>query len=188
MKKIYIIHMWEGSSKGDWLPWAKKKFQKLGYEVIVPDMPNTSRPAIKPWVEHLASLVVLPDKNTYFIGHSIGGQAIMRYLETIDLKVGGAIFVAGWFNLVNLENDKARAIAKPWIETPMDFKKIKKNLGYSTVILGRNDPWVPYQETKNEFEQKLGSEIITLKNAGHITEDDGFGPFEKLIEVFQNHL
>jgi predicted alpha/beta hydrolase family esterase/very-short-patch-repair endonuclease len=186
MKTIYLIHGWDGSSKGDWLGWATEAFTNKGYKVITPDMPNTKHPKIDEWVNHLKSLVINPDQNTYFIGHSIGCQAIMRYLETIDNKVGGAIFVAGWFNLINLENKESEDIAKPWIETPINTDKVKHNLGHSVVILGDKDPWVPLEETKKAFETKLGSDVIVLSGVGHITSDDGFGPFPKLIEVFEN--
>lgn len=188
MKKIYLIHGWDGSPNGDWFPWATKSFNDKGYNVVTPDMPNTEHPEIEPWVNHLKSVITSIDENTYFIGHSIGCQTIMRYLESINTKVGGAIFVAGWFNLINLENEESEQIAKPWVETPIDTEKVKTNLGYSVVILGGNDPWIPTEETRRDFETKLKSEVIVLRDTGHITSDDGFGPFPQLIEIFENHL
>ena len=39
------------------------------------------------------------NENTNFIGHSIGCQTIMRYLETKEVcKIGGILFVAPWLN------------------------------------------------------------------------------------------
>ena len=184
MKTADIIHGWEGASTRDWMPWAKAALEKEGIKVVMPDMPHTEAPEIGEWVEYLKSIVGTPDKDTYFIGHSIGCQTILRYLETLTAPVGGTIFVAGWFTLTNLESPEAEAIAKPWIETPMDFKKIKTNLPRSVVMLGDNDPFVPYEETKKQFEERLGSEVITIAKGGHITGDDGFGPFPQLVENF----
>ena len=64
----------------------------------------------------------------------MGCQAILRYLEKLEnKKIGGAIFVAGWFNLSEFtfkeepaDEEEERNIAKPWLETPMNFKKIKE--------------------------------------------------------------
>lgn len=188
MKTIYIIHGWDGSPTADWLGWATKTFQDKGYRVITPAMPDTEEPKIDTWINYLKSIVITLNEDTYFIGHSIGCQAIMRFLETVDTKIGGVIFVAGWFNLINLEGLEAEEIARQWIETPIDTEKVKKNLNFSVIILGDNDLWVPYNETKKDFETKLDSEIVTLHGVGHITSDDGFGPFPKLIEIFENKI
>jgi len=188
MKKIYIIHGWSGASNADWIGWAGDAFKEKGYEVVVPDMPDTDNPQIKPWVDYLSSLVTDINSNTYFIGHSIGCQTIMRFLEKADKQAGGAIFVAAWFNLVNLESKESEDIAEPWIKTPIDLEKVKKNLKQSIVILGDNDKWVPYLETKKDFESKLGSKAVTIKNGGHITSDENFGPFPQLVKVFEENF
>lgn len=186
-KRIIIVHGWEGSPTGDWVGWATEAFQAKGYEVIAPEMPDTSHPIIEKWVNHLRSVVGAADKNTYFIGHSIGCQTAIRFIEILNTKVGGAIFVAGWFDLKNLESKEAEEIARPWIQTPIDYSKVKTNLAWSIVVLGDNDPWVPYEETKKDFETRLGSEVVTIHGVGHITSDDGFGPFPQLIQIFESH-
>lgn len=115
-KRIIIVHGWEGSPTSDWIGWAREAFWEKGYEVVTPMMPDTNRPVIEKWVSHLKSVVGAVDENTYFIGYSIGCQTVMRFLETLDTKVGGAIFVVGWFNLTN-QSEEEKEIAKPWIET-----------------------------------------------------------------------
>ena len=187
-KRIIIVHGWDGSPTGDWIGWATEAFKEKGYEVITPAMPDTSSPVIEKWVTHLKEIVGTVHENTYFIGHSIGCQTIMRFLETIDTKVGGAIFVAGWFDLKNLETKEAEEIARPWIDTSINYEKVKANLAWSVVVLGDNDPWVPYEETKKDFETRLGSEIFTIQGGGHITSDDGFRTFQQLVEIFEKHL
>ncbi|OHB08656.1 MAG: hypothetical protein A3I19_01255 [Candidatus Zambryskibacteria bacterium RIFCSPLOWO2_02_FULL_38_13] len=180
MKRVFIIHRWEGGSHDDWRPWLKNELEKRGFEVYVPDMPDTETPVIEKWVSHLSDIVGMPDNNTYFVGHSIGCQAILRYLETIDTPVGGAIFVAGWFNLENLEDNDVKAIAKPWIETPINLKKIKSVLPKSTLIISDNDPFGCFKENKTKFAQIITKEIVVPK-AGHFTKEDGFSELPKIL-------
>ena len=105
---------------------AEKELEKKGFHVEVPAMPDTDNPKIESWVSFLKKTIKNPGKDTYLIGHSIGCQAILRYLQGINSKIGGVVFVAGWFSLKGLETDGEWAIAKPWIETPIDFVKTKK--------------------------------------------------------------
>ena len=184
MKRVFIIHRWGGGPNDDWRPWLKGELESRGYEVSMLSMPDTETPVIEKWVNHLASLVGTPDKDTYFIGHSIGCQAILRYLETVDTPVGGAVFVAGWFNLENLEDEEAERIAAPWINTPIDIGKVRKVLQKSALIISDNDPYGASEENKIKFNQ-LGSEIVILLNAGHITAEDGF---TELPQIFRRFL
>lgn len=99
MKRVYIIHGWDGYPEEGWFPWLKSELDKKDYKVFVPQLPDPGNPRIHNWVPALAKLVENPDKETYFVGHSMGCQAIARYLETLskNTKVGGAVFVAGFF-------------------------------------------------------------------------------------------
>lgn len=144
-------------------------------------MPDTDAPVIEKWVNYLLKIVGTPNKETYFVGHSIGCQAILRYLEKINSPVGGAVFVSGWFNLKNMEDDEVKEIAEPWITTPINLNKVKQVLPKSALIISDNDPYNCYEENVKKFKQ-LGSEIITLHKAGHITENDGFKELPEIVE------
>lgn len=169
MKKVFIVHGWGGAPDKNWIPWLKSELQNLGYEVTVPKMPDTEAPDIAAWVNHLASVAGTPDTNTYFVGHSIGCQTILRYLETLDQPIGGAVFVAGWFNLENLEDEESQNIAEPWIKTSINISKIKKILLKSILIISEDDDFGAFQENMEKFSQ-LGSQTVVLSNAGHITQ------------------
>ena len=184
MKRVFIIHRWEGGPDDDWRPWVKEELEKLGCQVFVPSMPDTNVPVIEKWLNHLSEIVGTPDSETYFIGHSIGCQIILRYLEKASVLVGGAIFVSGWFNLENLENEEVKQIAHPWITTPINIEKIKKVLPKSTLIISDNDPFGAFEENKQKFAE-LGSKIVILHEAGHITEDDGFRKLPELLVEFE---
>jgi len=169
MKRIVIVHGWGGSPKSDWVPWLKRELEKLGFEVIAPVMPETNSPEIGAWVGKLTEVVDVPDAYTYFVGHSIGCQTIMRYLETINVPVGGAIFVAGWFNLENMESVEEEVIAEPWLKTAIDLEKVKKVLPRSTLIISDNDPYGAFEENKRKFRPLITKELV-LPGREHFNE------------------
>lgn len=79
MNKIYIVHCWDGTKDDGWYPWLDKKISDINNRVIRFNMPNTKSPNIEEWVSKLDEKVNELDENTFFVGHSIGCQAIMRY-------------------------------------------------------------------------------------------------------------
>lgn len=171
-KRIFLIHGWEGSPDTNFFPWLKNKLLEKGFDVVVPEMPETETPKIDEWVTHLAKLVKNPDEQTFFVGHSIGCQAIMRYLEKISpQKVGGAVFVAGWFNLVNLESKESEKVAAPWLKTQIQLDKVRQSCPKSIAIFSDNDSWVPLSD-KDIFKRELGSKIIVMHDQGHFDELD----------------
>lgn len=183
MKNLILIHRWDGNSKSDWYPNLKKELESKGFYVQAPDMPNSDKPQIDEWVSHLRSIVPNPDKNSYFIGHSIGCQTILRYLQELPskLKVNNIVFVAPWFHLQNLYGPESEKIAKPWLETPIDFDSINQHITKITCIFSDNDTWVPISD-KEIFRKLLGAKIIVEHNRGHFTQDDGIIEFPKVIE------
>ena len=169
MKRAFIIHGWGGEPTSNWHPWLKKELERNNFEVEVPTMPNTDAPEMESWVEKLIETVGKADEDTYFIGHSIGCQTILRYFEDLKGKVGGAVFVAGWFTL-NLETEEEKKIAKPWLDNKINFDKVKKNCNRIVAIFSDNDPFVDLEENKLAFE-KLNAEIIVEKNKGHFDDE-----------------
>ena len=171
-KRVYIAHGWDGYPKEGWFPWLKKELEAKEFEVYVPQLPEAGSPRIHNWVPKLAEIVATADENTYFVGHSMGGQTIARYLESLPegVKVGGAVFVASFFRrLTGLEDDPdVQETDKHWLGTPLDLAKVKSHLPKSVAIFSDNDPWVPL-DNKEDFEKKLGAEIIVEHSKGHFS-------------------
>ncbi len=188
MKRVFIIHRWSGTPNSDWYQWVSRELEQKGYQVFVLAMPETDNPDIDKWVSKLSEIVGIPDENTYFIGHSIGAQTIMRYLATLpeSIKINKTIFVAGWFKLSGLEDEGEDIIniAKPWIETLIDFDHIKSVCDNIQVLLSNNEPFGCIEENKKIFEEKLSANVIILENKGHFTEDDGVKELPEILEFF----
>ena len=188
MKRIFIVHGWDGNPEEGWFPWLKKELEAKGFEVSVPQMPKPSEPKIEAWVPHLSKIAGEVDEDTFFVGHSIGCQTILRYLESlsVDKKVGGAAFVAGWVTLMNLETDEEKEIASPWLTTPIDFEKVKQHTKKFFAVFSDNDEVVP-QENKRLFEERLSAQIAIEHNKGHFSGSDGVTELpivlEKILEL-----
>ncbi|MGV8142231.1 MAG: RBBP9/YdeN family alpha/beta hydrolase [Candidatus Pacearchaeota archaeon] len=182
MKKAILVHRWDGSPESDWYQNTKKELENKGFEVIIPEMPSPANPKIEKWVEHLNSICPKPNSETYFIGHSIGCQTILRYLEQLSTKtkVGKIILIAPWFHLDNLEDSESERIAKPWIENSLNFEKINNHISSMTCIFSDNDPWVPLSD-REIFRKFFSAKTIVEHNKGHFTESDGVTTFPEVI-------
>ena len=183
MKRVFIVHGWASSPDDAWLPWVKAELEKRGFEVVAPAMPNPAIPVIAEWVSRLRGVVGHVDKETYFIGHSIGCQAILRFLDSLPASsmIGGVLCVGGWFTLKGLADAAERLLAKPWLETPMDFEKIKSVAPRITAIFSDNDPFVPL-ENVDLFKQQLNAKTIVEQGRGHFARADGVFELPEAVE------
>jgi len=185
MKRAFIIHGWEVHPGEGWFPWLKKELGEKSFEVTVPQMPNPDEPKIEEWVPFLKEQVGETDEETFFIGHSIGCQTILRFLEGLGdtVKVGGVILVAGWVNLTaEVTGDKeSYEIAKEWLETPLDWEKIKKHTDNFVSIFSNDDPYVPLGDLEI-FKKELGSKIVLEHNKKHFSGSDNVKELPVVLE------
>jgi len=184
--RVFIVHGWGGSIKGDWIPWLADQFKSKDIEAVTPKMPDTDNPKISPWVDKLKEVVGELENNDVLIGHSIGCQAILRFLEILDngKKAEKVIFIAPWVKLANLSGDEEWKIAKPWLEMPINFNKVKNKAKSFIALFSDNDPWVPLEENVKIFREKLNSKIVILKNKGHFSEDEGINELPEILDYF----
>ncbi|PIN88833.1 hypothetical protein COU60_05410 [Candidatus Pacearchaeota archaeon CG10_big_fil_rev_8_21_14_0_10_34_76] len=190
MKRIIVVHQWGSSPEGDWYPWIKNELESNGFEVHVLEMPESDEPKIESWVGALKEVVGDLNRETYFIGHSVGCQTILRYLEKSEFmkKAGGCVFVAPWMHLQGLEEEEgAEEIAREWLETPVDFKEVRKHCEKFVCVFSDNDPFVPLSD-RDIFREILGAKIITEHEKGHFTKDDGVEELPVVLEEFLKFL
>ena len=184
--RVFIVHGWGGSIKGDWIPWLADQLKSKDIEAVTPKMPDSDNPQIEPWVNKLKEVVGEPRADDILVGHSIGCQTIFRFFETLnkDKKVEKVIFVAPWVKLANLSGEEEWKIAKPWLEAPINFNKVKNRAKSFIAFFSDNDPWVPLAENVKIFREKLNSKIVILKNKGHFSEDEGINELPEILDYF----
>lgn len=191
-KRAFIVHGWDGYPEEGWFPWLKKELEARGFAVFVPQLPDADKPRIPTWIPALATAVGIADEYTFFVGHSMGCQTIARYLETLpkNVKVGGAVFVAGFFKRISgLEDDpKVQETGRHWLDAPIDLKKIRSHLPKSAAIFSDDDPFVPL-DNQDDFRDKLKSEIIIQRRMEHFSGNAGITELpialESLLRISQ---
>ncbi|MEK7390555.1 MAG: alpha/beta fold hydrolase [Patescibacteria group bacterium] len=183
-KRAFIVHGWGGNPQEGWFPWLKSELEGKGFEVKAPELPETDAPRIYNWVPALAKSVKNPDEQTYFIGHSMGCQTIVRYLETLPegIKVGGAVFVAGFLNNLTGLKEEEKETGEHWMNSKLDLAKVKNHLPKSVAIFSDNDPFVPLNN-RAEYENILGSKIMIEKNMGHFSGSDGVKKLPAVLDA-----
>jgi predicted alpha/beta hydrolase family esterase len=164
MKKVVIIHCWGGYPNYCWYPQTKKELEALGFEVVIPEMPNTDNPQLTEWLPTLQQIAGNPTEDLYLIGHSLGCGTIMRYLETLkpDEKIGGVVFVAGFTDDLHFKE------LTNFFTTPLDFKKIKSKAKKFSIIASDNDPFVDLKFAKI-LKKHFNGDVIIKHNMGHFS-------------------
>ncbi|MBI4599005.1 alpha/beta hydrolase, partial [Candidatus Uhrbacteria bacterium] len=82
MKKVFIIHGFEGSPNGGWRPWLMAELEKQEIYACALSMPMPENPVCDEWVGEISRHIERnSDDKIYLVGHSLGVPAILRYLE-----------------------------------------------------------------------------------------------------------
>lgn len=164
MKRVVIVHCWDGYPEYCWYPQTKKELEVIGFQVLVPEMPETSLPKLSLWLPKLKEVIGEPSEDLYLVGHSIGVATILRYLESLDEdeKVGGVIMVAGFTDDLGFEE------LKNFFKTPINFEKIKTKAKKFVTINSDNDPYVDVKYA-DIFKKNLGAKVIIKHKMGHFS-------------------
>lgn len=179
-KRVIIIHGFEGSPQGNWFPWLKSELEKIDCEVLIPAMPNAYHPKMSEWIDLIKETVDSPNEDIYFVGHSLGVIAILRYLESLEdgEVVGGVILVAGFSESIGNEE------LKSFFESPLQYQKIKKSVGRFVVIHSDNDPAVPFRNAELLCD-KFGAELVVIKGGGHMNAKAGYYELPIVLEKLE---
>ncbi len=178
-RRVFLIHGWEGSPDVAWFPWLKKELESEGFEVHAPQMPNPDAPRVHVWVPLIKEQVGLLTKNDFFVGHSLGCLAILRYLiweaeHENEEQAGGVVLVAPFVKLDKQEDKEDEEIAQEWT-SPLNFDALNPFSASSdtryVAIFSDNDPDVSLDNIP-AFEDGLEADAITLEDMGHFSEAD----------------
>lgn len=183
MKKVFIVHGFQGEPNGNWFPWLMEELSKNHIYACSLPMPMPDLPEKREWIKSINEAVGIPNEEILLVGHSLGVPAILRYLETLDkdAKIGGVVLVSGPVSLIE-ENGYEQV--NTFLEGSFDFDHIKNVCNNFVVIHGSNDTNVSFTDAEL-IAKKLSCELISIPNGGHL---NGSAGCFKLPEVLDSLL
>lgn len=179
MKHIVIAHAlsvtpeftWGDAPGHLWYPAAQEALTKKGSTVKIPALPDANHPRLGPWTNALRTAVDSDPASTVLIGHSVGGIAVLRYLESLDLEepFAEAILVA-----TNVFDVGYPEITAEFLATAFQYERIKKNVRQVVAISAIDDPVLAPDPVKHGLVllQQLGAKLIVQPHGGHFTPLD----------------
>lgn len=142
-KQIFFLHSGgpQGSHEGssDFITWLKKELG-TGYEIMHPIMPHPDSPDYESWREKLNTELPKLNDEAIFVGHSLGGSILLKYLaeESFDRSVAGLFLVSVpfWGGDENWDHDEFK-LHDRFIETLPEMSQI-------FLYHSKSDPVVPF--------------------------------------------
>lgn len=182
-KRVVIVPRWGGHAADDWYPWIREQLAKDpgdGLQVEVVALPNPDAPVIEQCVAALQSALGTRAedlRSTLLVGHSVGCQALLRYLAEVRAADQGAgvdaeravgpehlMCIAGWWTI-----DDPWPSIRPWIDTSIALPSLQANTtGGVTVLLADDDPYTSdWRANKATWEQRLDADVRVIQGGRH---------------------
>lgn len=184
MKKVCIIHGFGGTPNGGWRSWLMTELDKEDVYAVSLPMPDPETPRCSEWVKEIDRYVEMnKEDEIYLVGHSLGATTILRYLESTESTtiLPTIILVSGPCESLNREE------LENFLDRPFDFQTIKSKAKGFVIIHGDNDDRVPLSHGE-KLSKELDSELIVIKNGGHLNGRSGWKTLPQCLEVLHKIL
>jgi len=174
MKNAIILHGTDDSPEGYWFPWLKGQFEKDGYEVWVPQLPDAADPQMDSWLPFILENGKFTEE-TVIIGHSAGAAIILAVLQELGLQVKQAILVSGYSFSTGKEGINGV------LHKVYDWGKISANTKEKLIFINSdNDPWGCNDFQGRRMMDMAGGIQIIIKGEGHM----GLNSFKQPYKEF----
>lgn len=164
-----------------WQHWLADALRERGERVAYPQLPDADTPSLETWREELDGLlaearaesdevvVVCHSLATLlWIGHApaVAAAGAVERVALVSPPVAERLPIAGrGFAVEALDAD---ALARASRARPL-------------IVCGEDDPYNPPGARKT-YAEPLATDLVVVTGAGHITPDEGFGPWPAMLE------
>ncbi len=166
--RVLLLHGLEHHRpRHHWLWWLAEELRQRRVPVQYPQLPSPDQPDPSAWTEiALTELEMLGGGHTV-IAHSLGTVLWCHLAEQLPAHLRPArVALVSPPSVSVLER-----VAPAW--AALDQGQVDAT---STVVIGREtDPYRP--EPLPTFAARLGARAITIPGPGHLTPEDGLGPY-----------
>jgi predicted alpha/beta hydrolase family esterase/8-oxo-dGTP pyrophosphatase MutT (NUDIX family) len=157
-QKVLLVHGFEGNSQAVWFPWMKSELEARGFEVIVPELPDSAHPQIDTWIDTLSPILENFTEEDIVVGQSLGSKAIIHAIDKVGKKVKHVYLVASAIGEIkerewaifakNYPTSDILSLKKFW-HAKADFSRVSELSDGVSVLISDDDPIVPLQTHDN---------------------------------------
>ncbi|WP_200952637.1 alpha/beta hydrolase [Agromyces sp. Soil535] len=189
-EEYLILHGWQNHRPdGHWQRWLARELETRGAVVRYPQLPGADEPVLDDWIEALETELRGTDPASLtVIAHSLGcllwlayaarraarsapGAAARRVILVAPAApevLQGIPEIAAFAPLLGGAAARAALAATTWER--------------GTVIAGTDDPFCPAGADR-VYARPLDLDFVPVEGGGHLTMDDGYGPFPLVLEL-----
>jgi predicted alpha/beta hydrolase family esterase len=159
--------------------WKSRLSTDLGeeYDIILPRMPNPQNARYVEWKIWFEKIIPLLDETVAFIGHSLGGIFLTKYLSenVYPKKIKATFLVAAPYNTIN-EN--------PYVDFNLgsSFDGLQKQGGEIFFYHSKDDVVVPFSSFEQYQKAIPSAHFIAFEDRGHFNQEK----FPEIIKDINN--
>lgn len=185
MKRALILHGTDATPQSNWFTWLKSKLEEAGYDVWLPQLPNSDRPSTKAYTDFLLlNSDFIFDNDTIIVGHSSGAVEALHLLQHLPKKATvKAVFLISVF-----KDDLGWDALKGLFSETLDFAKIKTKSDRFVLFHADNDPYCPMSHAEY-IAQQVDGDLTVKVGQGHFNTElsELYQAFPELLQVIMQN-
>lgn len=155
----------EKIKRKEWKDSLEKKLGR-GFEVILPKMPNSANSKYLEWKIWFEKLVPFLEKKIIFVGHSLGGIFLAKYLSEnkFPKKILGTFLVAAPYD----DKDSSYSLAD--FKLKKDLSGLQKQSGMLLLYHSKDDDVVPFVDFRKYKKALPKAYFKEFQKKGHFNQ------------------
>lgn len=173
-RSFLVLHGWQNHRpEGHWHRWLVEQLRARGEQVVYPQLPDADRPDLDAWLAIVEQeWGLLPEGERVVVAHSLGVPTWLHAMDRFGLAAHRALLVAPPGPTYMTDNAPISA-----------WHPLTADLDGSTWLLAcsDNDPCC-VEGTAVWFGGLYGCAVHEIAGAGHLSLDDGYGPWPWVLD------
>lgn len=208
MAEVIILHGWQNRRpEGHWQRWLAGELRGLGHEVRYPQLPDPDAPDLAVWLAALdRELRGTDPEQLTIVAHSLGcllwvahanaraaagerghvARRVVLAAPPSDAVVSSIPEIASFAVMspaASGAGEGRTADAAAAVGPGLRAALAAASLEPPVVVAGDDDEYSPVEA--EGLAARFGLERLVVDGGGHLTIDDGFGPFPLLLDLVQ---
>jgi predicted alpha/beta hydrolase family esterase len=158
---------------GPWQHHLAQQLRERGEQVFYPQLPDPDRPQLAAWIEMIQAELQMMRGERVVVCHSLA-CTVWFHLSTRN----GGTAAADRLLLVSPPGPAAFSwdVIAGFAPTSLDLTSLRLAASAPRLVFSDDDPYCP-EGAAEVYGGPLGCDVDVLPRAGHVTVDDGYGPW-----------